>query len=109
MTIVEDRPVITGGVDTHADLHVAAALDPLGGLLGVREFPATATGYAQLLGWLDGFGPISLVGVEGTGTGRASPIRWMRSARRGPRSPAGRRGAEGPRWRGGGDPGADGR
>jgi hypothetical protein len=33
---------ITGGVDTHADTHVAAALDPLGGLLGVREFPATA-------------------------------------------------------------------
>jgi len=30
MTIVEDRPVITGGVDTHAGLHVAAALDPLG-------------------------------------------------------------------------------
>ena len=52
MTIVEDKPVITGGVDTHADLHVAAALDPIGGLLGVREFPATAAGYASLLaGW----------------------------------------------------------
>ena len=38
MTIVEDRPVITGGVDTHADMHVAAALDSLGGLLGVGEF-----------------------------------------------------------------------
>ena len=33
---------ITGGVDTHADTHVAAALDPIGGLLGVQEFPATA-------------------------------------------------------------------
>ena len=52
MTIVEDRPVITGGVDTHADMHVAAALDPIGGLLGVREFPATAAGYADLLEWL---------------------------------------------------------
>jgi len=108
MTIVEDRPVITGGVDTHADLHVAAALDPLGGLLGVQEFPATATGYAQLLDWLGGFGTIAVVGVEGTGrtgktgTGRASPIRWMRSARRGPRSPAGRavrRRAATARWR----------
>ena len=28
-------------VDTHADTHVAAALDPVGGLLGVREFPTT--------------------------------------------------------------------
>ena len=44
MTIVEDARVITGGVDTRAGLHVAAALDPLGGLLGVQEFPATAAG-----------------------------------------------------------------
>jgi hypothetical protein len=26
-------------VDTHTDTHVAAALDPIGGLLGVREIP----------------------------------------------------------------------
>ena len=77
MTIVEDRPVITGGVDTHADLHVAAALDPLGGLLGVQEFPATATGYAQLLDWLGGFGPIALVGVEGTGSYGAGLARHL--------------------------------
>jgi hypothetical protein len=31
MTIVETRAV-TGGVDTHADVHVAAALDSIGGL-----------------------------------------------------------------------------
>jgi hypothetical protein len=44
VTIVEDARAITGGVDTHADVHVAAALDPIGGLLGVGEFPATAAG-----------------------------------------------------------------
>jgi transposase len=44
MTIVETR-AITGGVDTHADMHVAAALDAIGGLLGVAEFPATPAGY----------------------------------------------------------------
>jgi transposase len=60
--------VITGGVDTHADVHVAAALDPVGGLLGVREFPATTAGYARLLGWLGGFGTVALVGIEGTGS-----------------------------------------
>jgi transposase len=49
MTIVEDRRAITGGVDTHAGTHVAAALDPIGGLLGVQEFPATTAGYARLL------------------------------------------------------------
>ena len=63
MTIVEDRRAITGGVDTHADTHVAAALDPIGGLLGVQEFPVTPAGYARLLGWLGGFGTVALVGI----------------------------------------------
>jgi transposase len=67
MTIVYTRAV-TGGVDTHAGVHVAAALDPVGGLLGVQEFPATPVGYASLLGWLDGFGTVALVGIEGTGS-----------------------------------------
>jgi hypothetical protein len=81
MTIVEDAFVITGGVDTHADTRVAAALDPLGGLLGVREFPATAAGYAGLLGWLGGFGTIGLVGVEGTGSYGAGLARHLAAAR----------------------------
>src|SRR5690348_10818813 len=68
LTIVEDTRAVTGGVDTHADMHVAAALDPVGGLLGVQEFPATAAGYARLLAWLGGFGTVCLVGIEGTGS-----------------------------------------
>ena len=56
LTIVEETRAITGGVDTHTDTHVAAALDPIGGLLGVREFAATPVGYTGLLGWLGGFG-----------------------------------------------------
>jgi transposase len=80
MTMVEDACVITGGVDTHAEVHVAAALDPLGGLLGVQEFPATATGYAQLLDWLGGFGTITLVGVEGTGSYGAGLARHLAAA-----------------------------
>jgi len=66
-TIVETRAV-TGGVDTHAGVHVAAALDPIGGLLGVGEFPATPAGYACLLEWLGGFGTVCLAGIEGTGS-----------------------------------------
>ena len=80
MTIVEDACVITGGVDTHADTHVAAALDPLGALLGVREFPATAAGYAGLLDWLAGFGTVALVGVEGTGSYGAGLARHLAAA-----------------------------
>jgi transposase len=80
VTIVEDRRAITGGVGTHADVHVAAALDPIGGLPGVREFPATAAGYAGLLGWLGGFGAVALVGIEGTGSYGAGLARPMAAA-----------------------------
>src|SRR5262250_1022623 len=83
VTIVETRlqaRAITGGVDTHADVHVAAALDPIGGLLGVAEFPATPAGYAQLLGLLGGFGTVCLVGGEGTGSYGAGLARHIAAA-----------------------------
>ena len=137
LTIVETRP-ITGGVDTHADMHVAAALDPIGGLLGVREFPATTAGYGRLLGWLGEFGTVCLVGIEGTGSYGAGlsrhvtaagvrvvevgplrpagppPARQIGPPGRGQRCPGrpvrpGPRRAEGPGRRRGGDPRADGR
>ena len=41
MTIVEAARSVTGGVDTHLDVHVAAALDPLGALLGTERSPLT--------------------------------------------------------------------
>ena len=68
MTIVEAAPGITGGVDTHLDEHVAAALDPLGRLVGTESFNADAGGYRALLVWLEGFGQVTRVGVEGTGS-----------------------------------------
>ena len=80
VTIVEDARAVTGGVDTHADVHVAAALDPIGGLLGVEEFPATAAGYGRLLGWLGGFGAVCLVGIEGTGSYGAGLARHITAA-----------------------------
>lgn len=55
LTIVDTARPVTGGVDTHLDLNVAAALDGIGGLLGVEEFPTTPAGNRQLLGWLSGF------------------------------------------------------
>ena len=78
MTIVEaDRPV-TGGVDTHLDVHVAAALDRVGGLLGVESFAASAAGYRDLLAWMSSFGPVARVGVEGTGAYGAGLSRYLR-------------------------------
>ena len=79
-TMVEDTRAITGGVDTHTDLHVAAALDSIGGLLGVQEFPATAAGYAELLSWLRSFGNLALAGVEGTGSYGAGLARYLAAA-----------------------------
>jgi transposase len=59
---------VYGGVDTHTDTHHAAALDQHGQVLGDAQFPATPDGCTQLLGWLTGFGPITAIGVEGTGS-----------------------------------------
>jgi transposase len=68
---------ITGGVDTHLDVHVAAALNELGALVGTRSFAATARGYGQLLAWLASFGTVELVGVEGTGSYGAGLTRYL--------------------------------
>ena len=70
---------ITGGVDTHLDVHVAAALDHRGALLGVESFETTPAGYRPLLGWLRGFGEVELVGVEGTGSYGAGLTRHLQS------------------------------
>ena len=64
-------------MDTHLDVHVAAALDPIGGVLGVGSFPTTARGYQSLLGWLEGFGAVERVGVEGTGAYGAGLARFL--------------------------------
>ncbi len=85
MTIVAESQVqqvltVTGGVDTHADVHVAAAVDPVGRKLGHASFPTTPAGYAALLAWLTTFGPVALVGVEGTGVYGAGLARFLTAA-----------------------------
>jgi transposase len=70
---------ITGGVDTHLDVHVAAALDDRGALLGVESFDTTSAGYRALLDWLRCFGPVELVGVEGTGSYGAGLSRHLQA------------------------------
>ena len=108
MTIVGTNPdAVIGGVDTHAEVHVAAAVNHVGGVLGVESFPTTRIGYRQLVSWLATHGELTLLGVEGTGsygvglarylaragidvvevdrptgkpgTAKASPIRWTQS------------------------------
>ncbi|MBW3549081.1 MAG: transposase, partial [Actinobacteria bacterium] len=76
MTIVETSSV-TGGVDTHSELHVAAAVDRVGGVLGIEAFETTDAGYQRLIGWLRSHGPVARVGVEGTGSYGAELARQL--------------------------------
>jgi transposase len=71
---------VTGGVDTHADTHVAAVIDEVGRLLAHRQFPADPAGYRAPVAWLRRFGDLELVGVEGTGSYGAGLARHLSSA-----------------------------
>lgn len=77
-TIMPD-PVaeVTGGVDTHSDTHVAAVVDQRGAVLGTAEFETTAGGYSALFDWLNSHGPVSTVGVEGSGSWGAGLARHL--------------------------------
>ena len=54
LTIAGAGRLVTGGVDTHAEIHVAGVADQAGRILGTKEFPATAEGYAAALVWMRG-------------------------------------------------------
>jgi transposase len=71
---------VVGGVDTHAEVHLAAVIDQVGRELGHAAFPTTPDGYAQLLEWLDQHGEPVLVGVEGTGMYGAGLTRVLQAA-----------------------------
>ena len=47
--IAEETRLVTGGVDTHADTHMAAVVDQVGRVLGTEAFPPTAAGYRAAL------------------------------------------------------------
>jgi transposase len=69
---------VAGGVDTHCDTHTAAVIDPVGRILGSRQFPADPAGYAALLTWMRSFGDLQRVGVEGTGAYGSGLARLLR-------------------------------
>ena len=77
MTTIVGTRALTGGVDTHSQVHVAAVIDHLGGVLGVESFPVDRAGYVALGDWMCGFGDIDVVGVEGTGSYGAGLARYL--------------------------------
>ena len=76
----EKHTEIVGGVDTHRDVHVAAAVDATGALLATAPFAANAAGYGELATWLATWGPVRRVGVEGTGSYGAGLARHLAAA-----------------------------
>jgi transposase len=71
---------VTGGVDTHKDLHVAAVVDEHDRVLGCQSFATTRHGYKLMLAWMRTFGPLRRVGVEATGTYGAGLLRYLQKA-----------------------------
>src|SRR4051794_31557742 len=71
------RQVILG-VDTRAEVHVAAALEERGRLLGTCSIPTTSTGFRKLLQWACRYGEVAKVGMEGSGSYGAGLARSLR-------------------------------
>jgi transposase len=78
MAHVTTQPQVTVGVDTHKQVHVAAARDQLGRRLAVTLTSASGGGYAELLAWARGLGEPVAWGVEGTGSYGAGLTRFLR-------------------------------
>jgi hypothetical protein len=68
------------GVDTHKDVHVAAAVSIHGVLLDSRSFPTTVEGYQTMLDWVTALGPVRRAGVEGTHSYGAALTRHLLTA-----------------------------
>jgi transposase len=75
--MAEFAGLVAGGVDTHADVHVAAVVDQVGRVLGTESFPVDEAGYAGLLAWMRGYGELARAGVEGTGSYGAGLARFL--------------------------------
>jgi transposase len=76
-----DSDEVVLGVDTHRDQHTAAVVSVAGLLRGCRQFPATGTGYRDLLCWARGLGVVRRAGVECTGSYGMSLSRVLQGER----------------------------
>ena len=71
--------VVIGGMHSHGQTHQAAVIDEVGRPLGDREFPASPASNRALATWLGGYGTLTTMGVEGTGTDGAALARYLRT------------------------------
>ena len=66
------------GVDTHKDVHAAAAISGAGVRLATTTIPASSKGYGALEAWAKSMGAIQAFGIEGTGSYGAGLSRFLR-------------------------------
>lgn len=76
--IVAETGDVVVGVDTHADVHVAAALTAMGAVIGSKAVATTGAGFTQLVRWAESLGPVRCFGVEGAGSYGVSLARHLR-------------------------------
>jgi transposase len=69
--------MLTIGVDSHKDAHVAAAVDQLGRILATTTISTTLEGFVQLERWASRLGQVDRFGIEGTGSFAAGLTRWL--------------------------------
>ncbi len=63
----EDTKVIAG-IDTHADTHHVAIITEYGKHLADKKFLAVGSGYQEIAEYITQYGPVTSVGIEGTGS-----------------------------------------
>ncbi len=81
MTAARRRPEgVFGGADTHAETIHVAVIDHVGRELGDCEFPTTPTGYRDARAFVASFGPLRVLGVDGTSSYGAGLTTTARSA-----------------------------
>jgi transposase len=65
------------GVDTHKNIHAAAAISALGVRLASTTIPASSKGYQALETWATSLGAVRSIGIEGTGSYGAGLSRFL--------------------------------
>lgn len=64
--MIDNRPAVFVGIDTHASTHHVAVLDSRGRELADRAFAVNAAGYQEVVGFINGLGQPARIAVEGT-------------------------------------------
>jgi len=79
--MTNEKLKVIAGIDTHADTHHVALITGYGKHLADRKFLAVATGYREIAAFLTSLGPVTAVGIEGTGSYGAELSRVLASRR----------------------------